>query len=436
MFSRFMRLSIFVCIQTLVALSACFDFTDVQFGGAGARCGDLDHACREGFRCAADAVCVGDCEDCGKLLPGDACDTPADCKLDVCANGVCCRTECDGICMSCVSSRTGADAGTCAPVLADSPGIAACNGYGCDGNGACVTDRGSECGADSDCKSGHCSRGTCCETECAGLCESCDARLTGVSNGLCLPTIFGRERADECFGPATCDGSKACLAVSLGGACTAKTECVSLNCVDGVCCAEACDSACAECGSDGVCAVVAGKNDTGTCDAFSGCPSPPCTCDQLGVCKGALGAACGTDADCAGGLCVDGVCCDARCDGRCMSCSSRETGDVSGACRSVVPGTDPQNECSAVRFTDRVCAEGGACSKFANGGRCDDNSHCESGFCSPRFDGVSGGYCCNEPCDRACHKCDGGTCYRSTDLFEFDPHGICPPNINCSLCNP
>src|SRR5262249_19808681 len=110
------------------------------------------------------------------------------------------------------------------------------------------------------------------------------------------------------------------------------------------------------------------------CDAVVGCKS---TCAGQQDCLGAtycnerthtcatqkvLSALCAGDAECLSGYCTDGVCCNNRCAGACMSCRASETGqEVDGTCGEVLDGTDPSNECSIDANpcgTDGVCGQG------------------------------------------------------------------------------
>ena len=81
-----------------------------------------------------------------------------------------------------------------------------------------------------------------------------------------------------------------------GQTCTNRLDCVSDQCVDGVCCATAC-------AADEVCNSAAAK----------------------GVCKKKNGVTCTAGTQCASGQCVDGVCCNSACGGQCQAC------DVAGA---------------------------------------------------------------------------------------------------------
>jgi hypothetical protein len=134
-----------------------------------------------------------------------------------------------------------------------------------------------------------------------------------------------------------------------GEGCTPATasQCTSGFCTDGVCCeAAACAGTCKSCnvpGSEGTCSPVkAGTEVASSCNAGK-------ACDGTGSCKAKSGLTCTTNAECASGFCVDGVCCNAACSGPCVSCN--QVGRA-GACTPYQAGTDPQAECGQ---GDGVC---------------------------------------------------------------------------------
>jgi hypothetical protein len=132
----------------------------------------------------------------------------------------------------------------------------------------------------------------------------------------------------------------------LGAGCRKNSECRSTHCVDSVCCEEACDGPCAQCGQNGRCDVVP-QNDPAcgetTCPDDSSCrdyetnialgrclglalcaSSPQCTfadlprgalcgtsgaCDGLGSCSlRRNGDSCSVAAECGSGRCLEGIC--------------------------------------------------------------------------------------------------------------------------------
>jgi hypothetical protein len=110
---------------------------------------------------------------------------------------------------------------------------------------------------------------------------------------------------DTCNGSDTCNGLGECHHKN-GGACTTAGDCVSLNCVDGVCCNTACDGVCVRCDqapSPGTCLPLDHVED----------PSPSTPCGGANICAVQAGGqpacrlksgqTCSTSAQCASGNC-------------------------------------------------------------------------------------------------------------------------------------
>jgi hypothetical protein len=146
--------------------------------------------CRAGSAdCVAPAVCVnGSCGVTPKKADGAGCLQSSDCVSNHCADGVCCKTECTGTCVSC--NQTGF-LGTCRPVAAAKP----------DPHGVCVATSASSCGQ-------------------SGLCNGAGAcALFGTGTVCAAGTCNGRFLR----GPKHCDGKGACVAV-------ADVDCVDYRC--------------------------------------------------------------------------------------------------------------------------------------------------------------------------------------------------------------
>ncbi len=103
--------------------------------------------------------------------------------------------------------------------------------------------------------------------------------------------------------------------------------------------------------------------------------------------------------ECASGFCVDGVCCDQKCDGECVAC---DVFNQNGVCQALVGNTCNGGVCNA----DAECVP-------LEGGMCTDPGGCNSNFCA---DSV----CCNEACDGPCESCADHTGDQATI-----PDGIC-----------
>ncbi len=266
-----------------------------------------------GDRDGCDACLMGSCADGGggMLNRGEACDADAECMDGHCVDGVCCQWGCAGTCKACGEPG---DEGYCVPISGaprgDRTGCLTCD------EGACIDDAGAgtlgaECALDSECESGACTDGVCCERACRGDCKAC---AEPGFEGMCVP-VSGAPRGER-DGCSFCDVGVCSEVGTLGSACGDDSLCESGFCVDGVCCERACRGTCKACGepgSEGMCVAVSGA-PRGDRD---GCPS----CDA-GVCVGAdpLGTACAADGDCESGFCTDGVCCERLCAGTCKAC--------------------------------------------------------------------------------------------------------------------
>ncbi len=409
----------------------------------GERCetaGDcLDRRCADGFCCdkpcegackacnveGSEGLCVlvpegedpdGDCpgEDvCGPegecvALDGAACEAGADCLSGRCSDGLCCAERC-ARCHGC--AEPGSE-GTCAPRPRGSDPGDECEGaLLCDGAGGCIAPDAEPCALGLECLSGVCADGLCCAGECDGACMSC--ALPG-SRGRCAFVGHGDDPGGECTGNAACDGAGGC-ASPIGEPCEEAAGCLSGACADGVCCEESCDEPCRRCnapGGRGLClAIPRGWDFKGDCGEGS-------VCDGAGGCLRLGGQACEDASDCLGGKCVDGVCCDRDCAGRCEAC---DTEGHEGVCTPVPTGADPDEECAG----DSVCGALGGCVE-QQGGPCFSGLDCLGGVCA---DGV----CCDSACDGPCEACDlegaVGTC--GLLAVGAKPRRICPDPFVC-----
>ena len=373
--------------------------------------------CDGGTSCDGDGAC--------KPLDGQPCSDDAECLSGSCADGLCCDSACAGPCLSCDAFDT---AGTCAPVLG-LPDPDTCDGTStCSDGGACLLIGGQVCGDGAQCLSSHCVDGVCCDGPCDGTCKSCSLP---ASKGTCA-VVTGAPDAGTCDGGHSCDDQGTCELVD-GEGCLTDGGCLSGHCVDGVCCESACDGACQVCGAGGVCGPVSGAADPDTCEGAGGC-------DPNGVCLLTPGETCGAGEECLSGLCVDGVCCDAPCDGTCEQCASGACGPVQGA---VDPGTcdgasacDAQGTCrlllgqlcgAGADCLSGLCADG-VCCDAACGGTC--KACGGDGLCAPVTSGVDPGTCdgsfaCDE--DGACRLGLGGSCGEAEDCLS----GACADGICC-----
>ena len=162
-----------------------------------------------------------------------------------------------------------------------------------------------------------------------GSCVECTATMGCVSPLFCSDHYC---ISPDCVG---CGGVN-CLPCEMGDPCTEASECGNLGCVD---------DACADCTNDSHCG-----------DRF--CCLEGEQCGTEGSCyeKRANGVSCTVGTQCATGNCVDGVCCNVRCDETCMACNALNTGGDDGVCANAAKCTKD----SACMGLDR-CNGNGAC---------------------------------------------------------------------------
>lgn len=227
------------------------------------------------------AECVGD----GSACPASSsapCPNAYGCELD----GRSCRTTCT-------------ENSHCAP------------GAVC-ASGECKAATVTLCTDDSQCESGFCADGYCCNSRCDGACRSCAVSGT---EGVCSYVPSGEDPDQECGASAcsaTCDGAGACLGSSVGKQCAAAScaganvlleaascsadgaECparVQVSCGAGSCRNAACTLRCA---SDSDCAAGA-ECSAGQCrlpstDAGCGCRTGSRSPQHAWLLLGALAA--------------------------------------------------------------------------------------------------------------------------------------------------
>jgi hypothetical protein len=224
---------------------------------------------------------------------------------------------------------------------------------GCPGDA--TKKQGEPCGAPTECSSGNCVDGYCCDSPCTGTCVACDVASTV---GTCSFVPADTDPADDC-GFYTCDGAGACI-----------TTCTVDTC-------------------------------SGHCDVGAQCVSGSCIAGL------ANGTTCVTGCECASGHCSDGVCCDLACDGACMACDLVAS---VGTCAPYVEGSDPQDECG--NYTCSGLLESGcntACTSgdWCDAVHCDSASFCSEGNCTPK---LANGATCSRGMNILNCLCQSGYC--------------------------
>lgn len=142
-----------------------------------------------------------------------------------------------------------------------------------------------KCTAGSECPSGNCVDGYCCDSACTGQCEACDVPSR---EGICSPSFEPHGSRPACSkdpsscNVTVCDGTNRATCVSV----TAGMECAAAACID---------------------AVTA--QDVSTCVGATCTAGPTKSCIPYRCSSGACGDSCTTDAECAPGYVCAGAAC-------------------------------------------------------------------------------------------------------------------------------
>ncbi len=214
---------------------------------------------------------------------------------------------------------------------------------------------GSSCSLPSECESGFCADGVCCNGGCYGQCESCS--LSGTK-GTCSPVtgapVGGRTACKSDSAASMCNGT--CNGVKTSSCTYPTVSCRAESCTNGV------QTQPASCDGAGKCPALVtvscngyacnGTSCRSTCSGDTECASTHWCSGTSCVVKGDPGAQCAGGNECKSGFCTDGVCCNAACGGQCEQC------DATGTCVAVTSG-QPKSPRSACLTDSTVC--GGEC---------------------------------------------------------------------------
>jgi hypothetical protein len=154
--------------------------------------------CNAARPCTPDSFCGG-----GRCFPrrenGAACESHEQCQNGACVDGRCCAQTSCGVCAACLGPQ-----GTCTPVPSG-PDPDTCASTSLCADGKCRAIAGRPCKGPSECLSGFCAQGRCCNAACTGACQSCN--LAG-SAGTCTSIPFTSD-ARNCGGcGVVCPGTR------------------------------------------------------------------------------------------------------------------------------------------------------------------------------------------------------------------------------------
>ncbi len=194
-----------------------------------------------------------------------------------------------------------------------------------------------------------------------------------------------------------------CVALPAPKTCTVSNS--ACLCIDGYCCDEQCPGGhCDVMGYEGVCipgidtglSCPSGNNDdcvSGFCSVNQVCCNSQCSsgfCDSLGICHGLsdLGTPCQSNSECSSNICdpYNAVCCNTRCDPNTENCNDQ------GICQAFTPGPGTPNSGSP-GTTPTATMSPTPRATPVQFGACSVSTDCTSGNCA-------GGGCCasKTPC--------------------------------------
>jgi hypothetical protein len=298
---------------------------------------------------------------------------------------------------------------------------------------------GEACQAATDCQSGFCSDGICCKDMCKGTCMTC--ALAG-SKGSCVPAEEGSDPRGECNddGPTsckqngTCDGAGACAhypasSVCQEAQCELSTLTPASRCNDKGECVPSTPQDCFPFGcSNGARKCLSTCTDDRQCSGGKTCENG--TCGALPI-----GSPCADGAQCAKGICADGVCCQTDCPGSCRSCN---VAGSEGTCTNIPAGfrPDPMHPLCGTGtpdvttcMLDGTCDGAGACRLFPAGKACAPAS-CSTATLRELSSCDGKGHCV-APAPTTCggYTCASATACRTTCAADAD----CAAPSVCSL---
>ncbi len=286
---------------------------------------------------------------------------------------------------------------------------------------------GVPCANGTQCVTGICADGVCCDKPCDGICVSCSA---ANSVGTCTPVLRGvaspvghpscaSDDKSTCMHDGTCDGAGGCAlwaaaTTCKGSSCNSSNQMVTpISTCDGKgTCVTPSPIAC----SPYLC------EDTTQCWPSCATATSAQQCAASFTCVGsscgqkAAGASCSADTECQSTHCADGVCCNTVCGGTCEKCNLSAT---LGTCTPMAAGSQAAHgSCAGYGTTCGSACDGttrASCTFAAGGSSCSDGNACTyNDVCNGS--GGCAGTAVSCPANSACasYSCNGtATCAAS-----------------------
>ena len=317
-------------------------------------------------------------------------------------------------------------------------------GFCCTGTSCGMRPPGAPCTAADQCETGFCADGVCCSQACTGGCVSCNQPERA---GECVPVPVGapdphgvcrQDDAESCGQSGMCNGQGGCAKHASGTSCGL-----------GLCEGGRSLTGASECDGDGVCV----KGTPLDCAPFiceAGACKQSCTtdahCIAPNVCRNGScgpmgdGQTCTGNEQCASKNCVDGVCCNTACTGKCQFCASPGS---RGKCTPVRSGardprgaagvTDPAKVCldqgPGSCGTDGTCDGSGGCGRYADGTVC-KGARCDGAANAETAASTCAGGACKTPAARTCAPYKG--CSGTRCLTQCGSDGQCAAGNVCT----
>jgi hypothetical protein len=161
------------------------------------------------------------------------------------------------------------------------------------------------------------------------------------------------------------------------GSCTAGTFSHAASCDGKGSCGPETRETCTTLACDAVTGCQKACKADGDCSDKSFCDLASTACTA----KKENGKACKAGTECTSGNCVDGMCCNSKCDTPCSSCKKVHTNDTDGLCASVSKGLDPYASCQDETATN-PCGNTGSCNGAGSCQKTEKGKECHAPSCS------------------------------------------------------